>query len=339
MTKTKKTGIIITAVLLAVCLIVTAVVLLVPKKQDATTVMECSINPKCQFVLDQNNKVMTVNCLNQDAEILLQAEDFEGKTAEEAANLLVKIATESGYIEVNTTGKKVTVTFYTEENKDIHALKDSVVKSMNDYFDENGIIAGAVAEQIDDFEQFLSNLGANVNNYANMTKDEILAYVDKTTKELDGVAVTLQNQVFQKIEEIRKSLDISSLEEQVTQIKATIQGYQDQIDKLKEQYKDMPVVDDRVKPVQDMLDEAQKNLDKVVDLLKNKQAELNKQLDDFVAELRERTKAIYDQAKQELQTRLDTYKSLVAERKAYFEKNAQEIMDQINAYRIGLCQA
>jgi hypothetical protein len=59
---------------------------------DATTVMNVSLNPEVEFVLDANNKVVSVNALNEDGNLVISAsafENIEGKTAEEAAKLVI----------------------------------------------------------------------------------------------------------------------------------------------------------------------------------------------------------------------------------------------------------
>ena len=63
-------------------------------------VMNLSLNPEVEFVLDENDKVVSVNALNEEGNLIVSAEVFTGKTAEEAAKLLLyRIAnpSECGY--------------------------------------------------------------------------------------------------------------------------------------------------------------------------------------------------------------------------------------------------
>lgn len=50
--------------------------------------MNVSLNPQVEFVLDADNKVVTVNALNEEGNLIAGAEVFVGKTAEEAAKEL-----------------------------------------------------------------------------------------------------------------------------------------------------------------------------------------------------------------------------------------------------------
>ena len=66
-------------------------------------VMNVSLNPELEFILDQNDKVLTVNALNEDGNniisIAIDAEKtFEGLTADEAINLFLDITKDNGYL-------------------------------------------------------------------------------------------------------------------------------------------------------------------------------------------------------------------------------------------------
>lgn len=91
-----------------VCLLTSAVMLLssmlaftscfnVPK-QDTVTRMTVDINPSVEFMVDDENKIVSVTALNDDGSILIVGEAFVGKTAEEAVELMLSIAVETGYL-------------------------------------------------------------------------------------------------------------------------------------------------------------------------------------------------------------------------------------------------
>jgi hypothetical protein len=70
-------------------------------KADEKTIMNVSLNPEVEFVLDSNNKVVSVNALNEEGNLVISAEAFEnveGKSAEEAAQLFVKVSAETGFL-------------------------------------------------------------------------------------------------------------------------------------------------------------------------------------------------------------------------------------------------
>ena len=69
-------------------------------------VMNVSLNPKLEFVLDKNDKVVSVNALNDDGNNIIsisideetQKSLFEGLTADEAVELFLEISEENGYL-------------------------------------------------------------------------------------------------------------------------------------------------------------------------------------------------------------------------------------------------
>ena len=71
--------------------------------------MTCEAQPKVQFVLNGNDKVMKVVALNDDGYAVSHYVEYVGLKAEDAANMFVKISTEAGYISPETDGTKVSI--------------------------------------------------------------------------------------------------------------------------------------------------------------------------------------------------------------------------------------
>ena len=65
---------------------------------EAETVMNISLNPEVEFMLDGENKVVSVNALNEDGNLVVTAEVFVGKSAEDAAQLFVEVSKDTGFI-------------------------------------------------------------------------------------------------------------------------------------------------------------------------------------------------------------------------------------------------
>lgn len=62
------------------------------------TRMTVDINPSVEFMVDDENKVISVTALNDDGSIIIAGEAFIGKTPEEAVELMVNIAADTGYL-------------------------------------------------------------------------------------------------------------------------------------------------------------------------------------------------------------------------------------------------
>ena len=178
MTKQKKLITIIVSCILAVALITTAVLLIIAnsnREKTHTTIMSCSVNPSVQFVLNGNDKVMRIVALNKDGENIAINGDFVGLKADKAIELFIKLSTEVGYIDVDTTGTKVDITL-TGLKDDYSKLKDQVVTSVNKYFDENGIIAGAVAKVDEDIKNTIKELKSSARNMENKDDESLIQH-------------------------------------------------------------------------------------------------------------------------------------------------------------------
>ena len=112
--------------------------------------MTVEINPKVEFILDKDNKVVSATALNDDGAVILAGEaSFKGKTAEEAAEAVVSIATETGYIvkgsaTANDNGINISISGDTSYVKDLYG---KVEKKVDKFVKDNGI--NATVKKID----------------------------------------------------------------------------------------------------------------------------------------------------------------------------------------------
>ena len=181
MANKKKLWIIIVSCVLAVALITTAVLLIVAnsnREKTQTSIMSMSVNPQVHFVLNGNDKVMEVIALNAEGEEIAEVGEFVGLQAYEAAQLFVKLSTEAGYIKYDTDGTKVDINLSGLKN-DYVSLKDKVVKSVNNYFDEKGIIAGAVAKIEEDFKNTIKELKPTAKNLDEKSEKDLMEQYKK----------------------------------------------------------------------------------------------------------------------------------------------------------------
>lgn len=68
------------------------------KGEEDKRVMNLSLNPEVEFLLDENNVVISANALNEEGNLILNADVFVGKSAEDAANLFVQISADTGFL-------------------------------------------------------------------------------------------------------------------------------------------------------------------------------------------------------------------------------------------------
>ncbi len=319
MEKNKKNVGKIIALVVSLVVIVTAALLIIflPKNQIPKAVMELNVNPNVQFLLDSNNKVMAVNYLNDDAQTLLKDTNFNGKSAEQAAQLFVKLSTEAGFIEISTSGTRVDVTISCETPEELTQLKDKIIENVNSYFDENGIIAGAVVSITENVDEAIQKIGIQAKDTLNKTKKELLELYNETSKDLKDVALCFQNELMTFIQDLKDNAfsDMVALEER--------------IDNLMEQIENSNIADEIKKELQKQLDTIKTEYNKRVE-------EFNNFVQEKIDELKEKSKEIYNQARKQLQQHKQNCKKLIEQHKEYFKNHKEAVQDAINAYRESL---
>lgn len=140
-------------------------------------VMNLSLNPKVEFILDKDDKVVSVNALNEEGNVIIGAETFIGKTAEESATLFVQICNETGYIvsgNVEVGENKLQISF-SGDAKNAEKLYNSVKAKVNEYFTAENITAQIEkASQIT--KEQLEKLVAECEPYFNEAKVKAMEY-------------------------------------------------------------------------------------------------------------------------------------------------------------------
>ena len=103
-------------------------------EEGSVTRMTVDINPGVEFMIDDQNKVVSVTALNDDGSILIVGEAFVGKTPEEAVEMMVTLASDTGYlvqgnVEAGENTVKISVS---GDSKYADTLKSEVTKKVND---------------------------------------------------------------------------------------------------------------------------------------------------------------------------------------------------------------
>ncbi len=342
-TKSKNSTLaIIIAIILVLALAVGAVFLLTRNDNKPASVMECSVNPDCQIVLNSQNRVLSVNYLNDDAEMMFSSVDFTNKTADEATKMFVDIATKSGHIslDINGTGAEVTITISAKSGANMENLQKKVTEKVNQYFADNGILAKAVCEVQEGFENALKNIDSTVTDLSNKTEQEILDELNKTSQDIDKIARSLQDDFFTGLKNLKESLNYVSFEKTfdsarnaVDNIQSTIEGYEktlndkDVSEVVKETTKPLlKAAKEELKVLKDQLNKAEKELNNV-------KKELNNKLDELIKELEEQSKTIYENLKTEYNNQVEAFKATLDAHKEAFENNKAEYTQKIKDFQ------
>ena len=108
---------------------------------EAAARMQVDINPSVEFILDEDNKVLSVTALNDDGALIVAGEAFVGKTAEDAVELMASISTDAGYLvkgELSAGQDGITISI-TGDAEAAQKLYDDVKAGVDAFLEESGI--------------------------------------------------------------------------------------------------------------------------------------------------------------------------------------------------------
>ena len=127
-------------------------------EEGSVTRMTVDINPSVEFMIDDQNKIVSVTALNDDGSILIVGEAFVGKTPEEAVEMMVTLASDTGYlVQGNAEASENTVKISVSgDSKYAEQLKKDITEKANDTLkalDINGKVEKVEALKIDALRQ------------------------------------------------------------------------------------------------------------------------------------------------------------------------------------------
>ncbi|MBO5052041.1 MAG: hypothetical protein J6D31_07575 [Clostridia bacterium] len=127
-------------------------------EEGSVTRMTVDINPSVEFMIDDQNKIVSVTALNDEGSILIVGEAFVGKTPEEAVEMMVTLASDTGYlVQGNAEASENTVKIsISGDSKYAEQLKKDITEKANDTLkalDINGTVEKVEALKIDALRQ------------------------------------------------------------------------------------------------------------------------------------------------------------------------------------------
>lgn len=110
---------------------------------EAAARMQVDINPSVEFILDADDKVLSVTALNDDGALIIAGEAFVGKTAEDAVELMVSISTDAGYLvkgDLSAGQDEITISI-TGDEEAAQKLYEDVKAGVDAFLEKSGIDA------------------------------------------------------------------------------------------------------------------------------------------------------------------------------------------------------
>lgn len=168
-------------------------------------VMNVSLNPEVEFVLDKDNKVLSVNALNDEGNIIISGDvEFVGKDANEAVKLFVSVSKDNGYLvsgSVSAEKNELKVQISGEQTKEIDKLYNSVKSSIE-----------AKLQELD--------ISGTIQKLENLTKEDLQKVVAECAPYLEEAKI--------------KAMEYNALIEEIKQSRNETKEYYSQ--ELKEVY-------------------------------------------------------------------------------------------------------
>ncbi|MGN0787451.1 MAG: hypothetical protein ACI4L6_00055 [Candidatus Onthoplasma sp.] len=173
---------------LAVCLILPGLLLFSACNKNETKesrVMTVSANPSVEFILNEDDKVVTVNAANDDGNFIIASVSFTGLSAKEAVNLFLQTANQNGFI-VEDNAIKIEISGENAEN-----LFNSIKESAKTYLSNINVQVNVEFKQIDknDLKSLLKECMqelslSEINNYSEQEIISLLKQSREETKNL-----------------------------------------------------------------------------------------------------------------------------------------------------------
>jgi len=164
---------VISCLVAAVMLVCSGILLTACGKNDTNKVMNLSMNPSIELVLDGDNKVVTVNAINDEGNFIISNATFTGLSAEDAVDLFIKTTEEYGFVDttLSATDNKLQIEISGEDAEKIY---NKVKKSA---------------------DEVLSDLGLSVTvSLQSLTKDNLESLVAECMQELSATEIDAKSE-------------------------------------------------------------------------------------------------------------------------------------------------
>lgn len=291
---------------------------------SAVGTVQLDLNPSVQFMVNNKNKVISVNYLNNDAEIIFAEIKVEGRSVEEVSADFTSVAIEAGLIDISANSFagdssnviRVTITGKTDEN----SLGNSIIKSINSAFDEFGIFGRAVLQAkpetqdlVDKYKEIATNLKLDISDLQNKTEDEILNLLNEQSQKLEGVAFNLLDR-----------LNEENLNETLKLLKQSINNAEVSIQDLILKLDESGIINKEL---------LQAQLNQLEDLLATKLAEWQTEIDKLIEQLKVESKVLLSNLKTELTELKNNFKAALDAHLEVFNANKEQVLTDINAWR------
>ncbi len=158
--------------------------------EDSAQVMVLSVNPSVEFVLDEDDKVVSVTATNEDGAYIIQKFNFMGMEADDAAKKFIELCDVYGFVVSGTSDGETFTISISGSNEEVEELYRDVKKSVKNKANELGLtIANVVKISKDELKNIVAECyqeytQAEINKLSEEKLVEMLQKSRKETKDL-----------------------------------------------------------------------------------------------------------------------------------------------------------
>ncbi|MBR2467868.1 MAG: hypothetical protein IKB42_02375 [Clostridia bacterium] len=281
------------------------------------------INPSIEMLLDEEDKVVLCIANNRHAELLLKGEELKGLYYSNAIEKIITLATQTGYIKADAEDQDienaVLVTSSSEDNKKQTELLNTIKSKIKDFYIANQIY-GVVLTDFDSKEDLVDTVLKLNPNYTPDQKESFMKY---SIRELNTL---IHDKYIHLKHRFRNDFNLEVVNQKVNQVQSTYFAEVQQIEKA-------------LKELNKKYDNFEVNWANENELINQKIADWREDIASMVEEMKTAT----EQRKAELQAKIETLQSYIANEldnlekrinnKAFFDFYKSELIKKINNYK------
>ncbi len=197
-------------------------------------IIQIDVNPSVEFVVDDNDKVLSVKGLNDDGKLILTDEEFENLSLKDAVSKLLNLEEKTNFL--SETNKNVALTL-TIENKGVEEVLtnklNQILKSTQNNLSTNIEIKFNTSKSIEDLKDYVNSIEI-IKNVQDLQYSELIGIVRKyheDVRTLDSIA--LENLYLKSKTEYFEELKENKIKELVNDLD---DSYKTQIDRYNKLY-------------------------------------------------------------------------------------------------------
>lgn len=194
--------------------------------QETSTLLTIDINPSITFTLDEDGVITGYVLSNEDAEIVAADLTFIGLKYEDALELFLNAAIETGYVDVTRSDNLVVVTLTSGAESTLASFKEEVENRIQSYLDQRDI-EGAVVNGEEYYEELQAladtygiNMGRVILIQAAIQNDPTLTFEEALAIEPETLKDTLKTDFESRIQTYQ-----ADYEEEALKVKEEIKAY------------------------------------------------------------------------------------------------------------------